>query len=633
MVNTGDEDCPDQPEAAVADLLKDLHLTAEEEEIAAFSDDEDVGDCQVEEWSLVGKVLSPMTIHATAILGAMKAAWGNPAGLKIRSIGSKGDNLFVAEFSFKQDLERAVGGSPWVVGKHAVILREYEEHLKPSEIVFDKMEIWVRILDLPLGWMNQHRGERALGLIGEVKKVDVDRDGKASGPFLRGRVAIDVLKPLRRGVLLRTRKEGAADWFDIQYEKLPFYCLSYGVMGQSQIECDKPLVRNPDGRLPYDAKLRVNDFKKKKLQSFVEAAAETFGSGSSSASEQSRGSASKSGDRRTGMGSRSSKAKGKTIGDDDDEVNSPVKPGMKSQEKESASQLSNTNRQLFQPGDGVSSGDDGVRKHHVPQGRQDRLHLRDADDTVKPSRFVKSVKEIPYDISVLQVSSVLSSSEAEAPVPPPVPVNLTELLSKKYCKSFAGLLAANADVFRTVNETKDNGLTLFCPVDAVIAAFMPSYKNLTAKAKTVILLYHAVPDYFSLQLLKSNNGMVTTLATASEAKKDYSYDVQNKGETITLDTRVVNSAVTATVGDNEPLAVYAVNKFLKPKELYKVVEAPAPAPEPSKKHKAADDSGDDSADNSGDAKPHKGDAAPAALLAARWVAGVAAALAGLMLLP
>uniref|UniRef100_A0A0E0EPV5 FAS1 domain-containing protein n=1 Tax=Oryza meridionalis TaxID=40149 RepID=A0A0E0EPV5_9ORYZ len=256
----------------------------------------------------------------------------------------------------------------------------------------------------------------------------------------------------------------------------------------------------------------------------------------------------------------------------------------------------------------------------------------DADESAKPSRYVKSVKEIPYDISVLQVSSVLSSSEAEAPVPPPAPVNLTELLSKKYCKSFAGLLAANADVFRAVNETKDNGLTLFCPVDAAVAAFMPSYKNLTAKAKTAILLYHAVPDYFSLQLLKSNNGMVTTLATASESKKDYSYDVQNKGETVTLDTRVVNSAVTATVGDAEPLAVYAVTKFLKPKELYKVVEAAAPAPEPSKKHKsAADDSSDDSSDDSGDVKAHKGAAAPAPL--ARLVtAAAAAAVAALMLM-
>jgi uncharacterized surface protein with fasciclin (FAS1) repeats len=259
----------------------------------------------------------------------------------------------------------------------------------------------------------------------------------------------------------------------------------------------------------------------------------------------------------------------------------------------------------------------------------------DADDTAKPSRYVKSVKEFPYDIAVLQVRSNISPAAAAAPVPPPAPVDLVELLSKRYCKSFASLLSANAEVFRAVNETKDNGLTLFCPVDSAVAAFAATYKNLTAKAKAAILLYHAVPDYFSLQLLKSNNGMVTTLATASDKKMDYSYDVKNKGETVTLQTRVVTSSVTATVGDMEPLAVYAVNKFLQPKELFKVVEAPAPAPEPSKKKKAGrggsdDDSSDDSGDSTADAE--KGDAAPALLV--RWLvtavatAGVAYALMG-----
>ncbi|RCV11022.1 hypothetical protein SETIT_2G154700v2 [Setaria italica] len=256
----------------------------------------------------------------------------------------------------------------------------------------------------------------------------------------------------------------------------------------------------------------------------------------------------------------------------------------------------------------------------------------DADDTAKPTRYVKSIKEYPYDIAVLEVSSIISSADAEAPVPPPAPVDLVELLSKKYCKSFASLLSANADVFRAFNETKDNGLTLFCPVDSAVAAFAATYKNLTAKAKTAILLYHGVPDYFSLQLLKSNNGMVTTLATASENKKDYSYDVQNKGETVTLQTRVVTSIVTATVGDMEPLAVYAVNKFLKPKELFKVVEAPAPAPELSKKKrsKAADGGDDDSSDDSGDETADKGDAAQAML--ARWVTAATTAVAAFALM-
>jgi hypothetical protein len=39
-----------------------------------------------------------------------------------------------------------------------------------------------------------------MGLIGNVKKIDVDKHGKANGPYLRGRVAIDVNKLVRRGV-------------------------------------------------------------------------------------------------------------------------------------------------------------------------------------------------------------------------------------------------------------------------------------------------------------------------------------------------------------------------------------------------------------------------------------------------
>lgn len=126
-----------------------------------------------------------------------------------------------------------------MVGKHALILQHYDEHLKQSEIKFDRMEIWVRILNLPLGWMNQYRGEWAMSLVGTVMNMDMDKDGKASGSFLQARVAIEVAKPLRRGELLKTMNEGNLEWIDIQYEKLPFFCLACGIMGHSELECDK----------------------------------------------------------------------------------------------------------------------------------------------------------------------------------------------------------------------------------------------------------------------------------------------------------------------------------------------------------------------------------------------------------
>ncbi|CAO2152407.1 unnamed protein product [Urochloa humidicola] len=270
------------PSLGVAELLQRLNLTSEEGGVANFSDDEGEGEPVVVEWALLGKVLFPSILHANTIHSAMTPAWGNLYGLKIRTIGEKGDNLFVTEFGSKADMERVLVGSPWIAGKHAVILKEYDEKVKPSEIRFDRMEIWVRILNLPLGWMNQHRGVRAMQLLGDVKKMDVDGDGKASGAYLRARVAIEVDKPIKRGVVLRMSREGEPGWFDTQYEKLPFFCFSCGLMGHGGLECELPAPRNEHGKLPYDREipLRAPDDWKKKLQGFVEAATESFGSSS-----------------------------------------------------------------------------------------------------------------------------------------------------------------------------------------------------------------------------------------------------------------------------------------------------------------------------------------------------------------
>jgi hypothetical protein len=165
------------------------------------------------QWAVVGKALSPLTIHTTTIKGVVTPTWDKPCGLKVHSIGEKADNLFILEFGDKFSMERALEGSPWLVGKHVVILCDYDNRLVPSLIVFNKINLWVHILNLGLGWMNAHRGTRAMNLIRKVKKLDVDGHAKASGPFIRARVVVDLAKPLRRGVLLKTDKEKALDWY------------------------------------------------------------------------------------------------------------------------------------------------------------------------------------------------------------------------------------------------------------------------------------------------------------------------------------------------------------------------------------------------------------------------------------
>lgn len=73
---------PVNPDEHVTDLLQNLNLTTEEGDVASFSDDEEDGEISVVD-------LSPAVVHATTIYRAMKPAWGNPNGLKIRTVGEK----------------------------------------------------------------------------------------------------------------------------------------------------------------------------------------------------------------------------------------------------------------------------------------------------------------------------------------------------------------------------------------------------------------------------------------------------------------------------------------------------------------------------------------------------------------
>jgi hypothetical protein len=67
MASVG-SDSPAQPDVNVTDLLKNLNLTAEEEEVLAFDDDDEAGDANpTGEWAILGKVLSPAVVHAKAI--------------------------------------------------------------------------------------------------------------------------------------------------------------------------------------------------------------------------------------------------------------------------------------------------------------------------------------------------------------------------------------------------------------------------------------------------------------------------------------------------------------------------------------------------------------------------------------
>jgi hypothetical protein len=237
-----------------------LNLTTQES--AAFvlkEEDEDYPGCP--KWPLVGKVLAPNPLHISTIRTVLRAAWGNPKGLDIHSVGV---NRFLAEFASKVDKDRVTDGSPWKVSNHAVLLKDFDPAVKPSDVCFESLTIWARIMRLPFGLMNDTRGKDLASTIGDIERVEVDNKGRAWGDFLRVRVSIKVQEPILRCVTVFSQKRQTSDVYQIMYEKLPQFCFACGIIGHSSLTCKNPGEHDMDGFLPYHGpRICVPEDKKK----------------------------------------------------------------------------------------------------------------------------------------------------------------------------------------------------------------------------------------------------------------------------------------------------------------------------------------------------------------------------------
>jgi hypothetical protein len=195
------------------------------------------------------------------IKAVVRPAWGNPKGLVVRSLGP---NLFLAEFSSELDKNRVAKGGPWCLSKHAILLKDFDVKVQPEDIVFDKLMVWARLMNLGYGLMNDVRGSALASRLGDVDHVEVDENGRAWGSYLRARVNIDPTQPIMRYASAYSKKKDTTVHYEVIYEKLPLFCFSCGLIGHSSVVCPMLADRDAEGKLPYNGdKLCVPERKKR----------------------------------------------------------------------------------------------------------------------------------------------------------------------------------------------------------------------------------------------------------------------------------------------------------------------------------------------------------------------------------
>ncbi|XP_052178647.1 fasciclin-like arabinogalactan protein 9 [Diospyros lotus] len=189
-----------------------------------------------------------------------------------------------------------------------------------------------------------------------------------------------------------------------------------------------------------------------------------------------------------------------------------------------------------------------------------------------------------FSISLLSLTSLLflvTGQTPSAPAPSPAgPINITAILAKggQYT-TFIRLLTAT-QVANQINNQVNNsnqGLTVFAPTDNAFANLPAGYlNNLSVQQQVQLNLYHVLPKYYSLSDLLSVPNPVQTQASGNNGKP-FSLFFSGEGNQVNVSTGIVATQVNNALRQDFPLAVFEVDKVLRPKE-FDEVGAPAPAP-------------------------------------------------------
>ncbi|KNA25811.1 hypothetical protein SOVF_003130 [Spinacia oleracea] len=190
------------------------------------------------------------------------------------------------------------------------------------------------------------------------------------------------------------------------------------------------------------------------------------------------------------------------------------------------------------------------------------------------STYTKSVKQIPYNISVLEISApiiapaLLTAASSD--------VNVTGVLEKAGCKTFASLISSSG-VLKVYQSQMDKGITIFAPNDeAFKAKGVPDLTKLSNAEIVSLLQFHALSSYSPIGTLKTTKGSLPTLASGVGK---YDLSPSAAGDSVTLHTGVDSSRIASTLLDATPVVIYAVDNVLLPVALFGMSPSPAPSPD------------------------------------------------------
>ncbi|KAL0360785.1 UNVERIFIED_CONTAM: hypothetical protein Sradi_3763000 [Sesamum radiatum] len=156
------------------------------------------------------------------------------------------DNRFLIRFNHHANREKALVGCPWVFDRNLVILHRTMNDENPLLVDLSHSPFQVHIHGLPIRMMTRDVVEATGARLGTVIECALSQAQLGWESKIRVKVSLDVRKPLKRGLCLRS-PGGKELMVSFTYEKLPMFCHECGVLGHIIRDCELRLEKLDKG--------------------------------------------------------------------------------------------------------------------------------------------------------------------------------------------------------------------------------------------------------------------------------------------------------------------------------------------------------------------------------------------------